>query len=414
MYKLFLMLGSLGINMVAGSSFGATAEADALVDRLIARSQAFQTATFRFMMTRRTEPAPPGIKIPAIRVIETEDGTSYRKAEYGAPAPDIPAAAGHARVIAEPDGAGEGADMNANVVRVQTMILTIAGPEWLLRWPNYAGVQMSRGEYYATYTENVNPDSSLNRALLLELPQGTLREYFWRDPWRRVVRCGSVPFPEMLDYISAHRDKAEYVGKESRGGVNMEILQWIVDQDSYDSVFHFTLPYLYEGRTARLRIFVARELGYAIPRVEFASDNGNVKFWIEASDFRLVGDSIFFPFNWKMINEAEGGRVLLEFEMLSVDNVNEAIPDATFELFVPKGTRVRNGLPGQEAVFRIGEDVKMDKIDLVLNAARLRSGGSPSGRPWGRGRMLLVANSILALAVLAVWFSVRRVMSRKR
>ncbi len=419
MRRLILVVFGLGVNLAVGVSFGATAETDKLLDGLIARSQALQTGTIHFKITRKTYPAPPGTKTVAVRVVKLEDGTTYLETVYGIPASEVPANAlidESARVVGSSgvaDAEADAVDTKGDNATVQEMMLTIAGLEWVRRWPDYQGVEISRGGFDATYTENVNPDSSMSRALLIEPPKGTLREHFWNQPWRRVVRCGSVPFPEMLDYISAHREQAEYGGKESLDGTDAEILEWSVDQPDFNSVFHYHLPYLYEGRTAKLRVFVASDLGHAIPRVEFASVNGEAKFWFEASDFRSVGDSVYFPFGWKMINEAGGTHTLLQFEILSVEGINEPIPDGAFELAIPSGTRVRNRLPGQEAVFRVGEDIKTDDIDSILASTPNAGRGLPDESSRGRTHAILVGTGILALVMLAAWFVTRRFMPQK-
>ena len=151
-----------------------------------------------------------------------------------------------------------------------------------------------------------------------------------------------------------------------------------------------------------LRLAVAPDLGFALVSMEYQNAAGKTLVrWI-SEDFRLVGDDTYFPFRSRFVTHLERGERVQEFLVREVSHWNDALPDYTFALQVPFGTRVRDSRPGvPSTVFVLEEQPQLEMLNRVLSPD-----AAEPARPFWRNVVLLL-NGMGLLCLVIYWVYVR-------
>lgn len=204
-----------------------------------------------------------------------------------------------------------------------------------------------------------------------------------------------------MTYISENKSAGEVLGSEICNGLTTTVLQWKVPQSHYSSAFKLVFNSFYTADFALLRVYVSTDLGYVVPRLEFASIEGEVTCSFSSSDYQDAGGGIYFP-RHSVFEKVEGTPQLrYEYQINSIENVNEPISEGAFEISVPQGTRVRSRLPGREAVFSVGESsAGLEEIEKSLGSTD--TGNLVARKRWVRNWFLGL--NLLFAVLLIAWF----------
>ncbi len=144
------------------------------------------------------------------------------------------------------------------------------------------------------------------------------------------------------DYIRLHKNDGIFAGQADVNGIKCDILDWPVSRADRYKAFNVIIPSLDAGGI--LRVYVSRDLGYVLPRIDYVSAMNVLAIRFDASEFRDVGRGIFVPM--KIIkqtfpdNGEKGYR--LEYEVESATDINKSIADAEFGVDLPPDTSVTN------------------------------------------------------------------------
>lgn len=407
------------ISFVSDSVCNAS-ELDAdLLAGVVNRATSIQSGKFQFTLSRSFPGRPKG-ELPQLVGVELDENgkPEYKKLLSEEAIRRILEKNSDLASPPKPDGDKSGSDDWESDPRNesspdQEMIVVVAGDEWTRRWVGFPNVEISRTDYDATYTVNENPDSTFSRNLLIEPQKTSIEDRFWEREWRRILRCGTVPTPEMLDFVSSHQNDAKLVGTKTVNGVETKVIEWNIPQDQYENVWHYVGPYLYSGRSAKLRLYVSEKYGFAVVRAEAASSTDEVKFWYESSDFKEVAKGIFFPYSSSMIFDSDPTRRIVKYVFHEISDVNQPIDEQEFELSVPKGTRVRNNLPGQQVVFEVGRDLDISISNFEKINENLRSNVNAAPASSSRMRLIVLLNLVLVVLIFIIYAG-KKFISKKK
>ncbi|HQU43301.1 MAG TPA: HEAT repeat domain-containing protein [Pirellulales bacterium] len=184
------------------------------------------------------------------------------------------------------------------------------------------------------------------------------------------VSVGTIATAAARDFVRANADRVRATGAAKVDDVDTRIVEWEVGPTDLRP-FDFVNDMLKSGGT--LRLYVADQLGAALPRIEYVDRFGTVQRYFSASDFREVADGILFPFHYN-----DSGVKFIDFEM--VERVNQKPHDEFVIGPVPSGTHVHDTRP------KSGDDVNANGeriVDLSRYPYRQFTTGAeyPNGLP---------------------------------
>lgn len=184
---------------------------------------------------------------------------------------------------------------------------------------------------FVDYAETSQPNGKVRRTAQISSSPD-------RDLHRPPVFAGSFWW-DNATYIEKHRARVRAVGTATIEGVATHVLELSVPKEERFQGFIAINDRLQEGGT--LRLYVAPTLGYALPRIEYVAPNGFVAEWFHSEQFQQVAPGIFFPkiCHWQHIM-LDGGGWFERYEISSLTDVNESIPEEEFVLRLPLGTQV--------------------------------------------------------------------------
>ncbi len=192
----------------------------------------------------------------------------------------------------------------------------------------------SRGQF-AEVHRNTQPDGSVLTSATLG-KEVSVEERNPRPPYF----AGSLWYPSTVDYVWRHKSDAQFAGTADVGGYPCAILDWTVSAKDRWAAFSSTVPPLKSGGV--LRLYVSKDLGYALPRVEYLAPDGAVATRFDSTDFWCVGRGIFFPKSVILQTFPRKGQLeySLEYAIEAVEDINNPIPDDAFHAVLPAGTSV--------------------------------------------------------------------------
>ncbi len=281
--------------------------------------------------------------------------------------------------------------------RTDAFVLVFSASSWRLDEPAF---QVTRVNHHGAFAEiNRNRQKSgLTRdsaRFSSETPidyRSPAPPYFAGSFWYRGTNATA-------DYIKQHRSEVKFAGKENVNNIACAILDWKVPKDDRWAAFNTTISSLDNGGV--LRLYVSKDLGFVLPRIDNLTPEGEVAQRYECSDFRDVGAGVFFP--TELYEETFPGQgqtgYRLEYKIQSAENINESISDDAFIVKLQPSTSVtdaRGATPVHYVVGDLSEDVaKIAKIDS----------SKVSKRRWGGalGRGGVIGLNILIITALVSW-----------
>ncbi len=285
---------------------------------------------------------------------------------------------------------------------LQSLVLSVQGEDWVLRHQGAENFRMTRQQASVTLTSVLDRmTGEPSRTLLVEAPV-PLREWMAQEESCRVWRLGAMPWQCQLEFLERQRSVLERVGAERIGGVDCEVLRCPVDRMDFDSGFVVLPLGLAQEKKGWLRIAVAPGLGFALVRMEYLTASGKSLLQWTSDDFRPVGDDTYFPFRSRLVTKLPRGQRVQEYLVREVTHWNAALPDYTFSLQVPFGTRVRDSRPGvPSTVFTLEDQPQLEMLNQVL-ASDKPEGSSPFWR-----NLILLLNGMGLLCLVIYWVCVR-------
>ena len=325
-------------------------DAQAVVERILARSEKIQSGVFEVSVTTRTFNLPSNA--PRFRVIVEDKGAESERRRIGfldnAPSDEFP----HYRltdlVLAD----------ESNELRK----ITVAGDEWVARNPAIPSTEIGKSEFAATYTERTHDTGEIQRNLLIEPSYNGLTHSDDGLRWRQFLQCGTVP-GLIYDFIS-NRRRPDGIQKN---GDLIEVF-WQLSQPELNDIFDKSTPvFLYVGEKSILSLTTVPSQGYVLPEVHFLSQDLHKQVSFISTGFTDAGNGVFFPTRCEYSCVSPLNLEQTIYDIDSASGINDPPPPDTFELTLEPGTRVRNTLPGYESVFTVGDSTGTTSISGALN-----------------------------------------------
>jgi hypothetical protein len=212
---------------------------------------------------------------------------------------------------------------------------SFSGESWAMRVPllNLAVVNHD-GRLLSYSSSSLEDNRVVGRSLRINFPESP----FKNEPYPP-VQAGTLWFPSTGRFVREQASKARLLGTETINGIETQGLEWDVDpKDKFLAFGPINSMLQYGGK---LRLHVARQLGYALPRIECVDKFGTVQDRFDFSDFKEVAPGIFMP----ALCRLDGGSFNRTYQLKKIEKINEPIPDGDFVLSIPAATSVNDDRP---------------------------------------------------------------------
>ena len=169
------------------------------------------------------------------------------------------------------------------------------------------------------------------------------------------IFAGSFWYREQLRYVEEHSSDFRNVDSGIVNAVPVDVLELAVAAEDHREAFHILLPALKSGGT--IRLYVAPQFGFVLPRIEFLTPSKQVAQSYDATDFSDVAPGIHFPQRvWNETHLVGGAnRYRGEFS-IRCELLNQPIPEDDFAVELPPGTRIQDARePGNVIKFELTE-----------------------------------------------------------
>ena len=187
--------------------------------------------------------------------------------------------------------------------------------------------------------------------------------------------CGGELLPKLANYIRKRAQDAKGPQPANLNGLAVKVLEWKIERkDLWDALF-FVPVWLVKQKKgpATLSVYVAEELGYAVPRIAAHGPDGKLVFSVDAVDFRQAGRGIWFPHETTVVYNSGGSTTTHEYLVKTIE-INEPIPKDAFKILLPAGTRVRDSRPGvSQIIFKLRSDAVL--VDPIMLREAIRAQG---------------------------------------
>ncbi len=288
------------------------------------------------------------------------------------------------------------------------LAITVRGNDWIVKYGDSANFRMKRNQasvkYYevlrrygddeTSQDEGVTTRQSSLHLIAAETYQSLIHEHACHAG----PRLGTFWFPEQAAFIEQQQLQVVDKGTEHLGPIETHVLEWDVAALDLDAAMVLIPDEIARSRRGKLRIYIAPKLGYALPRIEYATLEGKVVQQFEASQFVPVNASLFFPREALCRTVYREQADVSRFEISEITDVNQEISDGEFSINVPELTYVRDSRPGVPvSVFQLKSQEQLDQINGVLENAM------PAPGTTQLRRVLLWLNALALVIVLGYW-----------
>lgn len=281
--------------------------------------------------------------------------------------------------------------------------LVFQGSSWRLTGlgPTVHREKVSHAAKTVEYQREPQPDGTTSASARVDDKSLLLNE---NQPYHPTC-AGTIWFAQTIDYITNHHEMVQYKGRETINNVACIVLEWNISHEDRYKAFSTINALNHEGGT--LRIFVAPQLGYALPRIEHLSPDGTVSTYFDSTDFKEYG-GVFLPrtSRYQLISPGGTPGFFVEHRISEITDVNESIAAEEFAVSVPDGTTIadQRGQDGAKIFEAYSGMIPEDIADILV--------AGETNRP-SRSRAIYVGLFIGAI-FLVVLFGVRKSWHRQQ
>ena len=219
---------------------------------------------------------------------------------------------------------------------------------------------------------------------------------------------GTFWYHKTLSYVKEHKSEAKYKRVGKIDGHDVVVYEWTVSAANKFHAFSYVNELTHDGGI--LRVFIAPSLGYAIPRIEHVGISGKPGVVITSTDFTECNGFHIPKKSQITILQNEVPGFTIAYELSSITDINEPIPESEFILTLPVGTEVADSTSGTHSeFFTVSEDPNSIPDDLLNSIQTPRKNFIER---WGWQGAVGVG-ILLGLMILGGLYMVRRIRSRR-
>jgi beta-lactamase regulating signal transducer with metallopeptidase domain len=153
------------------------------------------------------------------------------------------------------------------------------------------------------------------------------------------TQSGTLQFAKMSDYLLEQIKSVVVTGEETVDGHLCSILEVPVSAENSGRAFGTMNTMLLTGGS--LRVYWAKDLGYALPIIECRDKFDTAQITYRARKFQLIEGELYFPFEFEIVSATHTLRYLFT----EVSHINQILPESVFELTIPAATNVADARP---------------------------------------------------------------------
>ncbi|HTU27429.1 MAG TPA: hypothetical protein VMF30_18610 [Pirellulales bacterium] len=205
---------------------------------------------------------------------------------------------------------------------------------------------------------------------------------------RRVREKTALPFPPTFlgtfwdpstaQYVRDHGSEARLGNAEVVDGIDCVVLEWSIRGSDLFNAFKSICPAL-SKESGTLRVFVAPQLGYCLPRVDQIQGE-TVCIRYVARQFERVPCGLHVPRAVSRLQFDDKGNesFCIDYEITAIRNVNQAIGDGAFIVSIPEGAAVYVRTGAQPVNFLLGRHLEnSEEIEQAAPKPQTGRGGAP-------------------------------------
>jgi hypothetical protein len=280
--------------------------------------------------------------------------------------------------------------------------MVVDGSDWAIRYDKSRNFRMQRGNAGLSFVETQSDADRTFRTLYVEEPK-SLEELIYENPYFAAVRLGGFLYGSQSEFIDRHRQQAVVRGERQAGSYATTELEFPVAAADFHAAMLIIPQGIGRARRGRLRIGVAPALGFALPRIEYVTDEGVVEHEIVADEFVDEGNGVFFPRRAQIRTRGPQSEDVAEFVIHDVSGLNLPMHADAFTMKIPLGTWVNDSRPGVPPTsFEVKNQQQLDELHRALGRPQ-----ADSARNWRR--LLLTVNSLCFVVCLTLYV-IRRCM----
>ena len=246
---------------------------------------------------------------------------------------------------------------------------SFSGESWTKRDPKSNRTVVNHEGRLLAYSETPQQNGSISRSLRIHFPESP----FHHEPYPP-VHAGTLWYASTRGFVRDQASRARLLGAETVSGITTQILEWTVTESDRFLAFHAIDEMLREG--GKLRLYVAPQLAYALPRIEHVDRFGTVQARFDFSGFKELAPGIFFP----TLCQLGSGAFHRTYQLKKVERINALFPDKEFVLEIPADTSIGDERP--KVTDKLGPDGTRTYSLKDYPFRHFRSGASyPQGLP---------------------------------
>ena len=215
---------------------------------------------------------------------------------------------------------------------------SFSNSSWAERTKGSPNVRINHDGYFLEFVNTPQRNGSSRPGVILRPLRSLESRTELNSP---PIFAGSFWYREQLRFVENHCDDFRIVGSSVVNTVPVTILELVVPMESHREAFHVILPHLKSG--GLIRLYVAPQLGFVLPRIEFVTASRQVAQTYDAKGFEEVAAGIYFPAHCSTETHVTGGASRYRGEFaVRCELINQPIPPEDFIVALPMGTRVQD------------------------------------------------------------------------
>lgn len=240
--------------------------------------------------------------------------------------------------------------------------LVFSSPDWRMTLPDSGYAYASfKGNSVALYPEQLR-DGSGKHLLSLATADTMNSRSFTNVPFF----VGSLWWGQTSVFLKANAERAEFRGEEIVEGHQCRIIEVEIKKEERAA---WTFSDI-NRNGGFVRMWIAPELGYAIPRVEELGNDRRVAGIYLSSEFKEYTSGLFLPRQCHCVFYSSSGATYSHaFRDIEYADVNGEIPSAAFTIEVSQNTTIADQRGGHEgkgvSVFKAADSEQVNRAGLV-------------------------------------------------